>query len=571
MANNPRESPKEVQLPTRLPLIGIANQRGADADRDSRLINGYIERGVDGVIRIVKRPGLGVGTTILEGISILGLGMFQNYTIFRSPVEGGKSARLYNSTTFIGVVKAVPDGGFIGNFSFEEASSGVEATTLVFHDTSTVHTYNATDGLKRLPLRGETYGPITCGITNTLEEVTTADTSVLTEYSGVTGTGIQADTVIVSIDSATQFTMSLPATATNASAALSFTLGGPPSRESTQGVKTWGGSLPTYPSLAWGVSELNKRTYLFTYRSEVVGSDIDEPRAWNPLNSIYAYADQDPPIAIAKQLSYVIAFKARTTEFFRDAGGTPAPLERLENLRLDVGCYAGPTVQEINGTLLWVSDTASRIRSVWTLAGMKPTEVAWPSIKRILSRYTPTRAISFSLDGHVFYAVTATLDDETITLVYDLTSEFWSYWSALGETYMPFSGAYSQASQVTFQHESNGKTYIMSNDYRADAGVSFDMDVYPPEFDGGLRVTKHLSKMHIVADQEESSTLQVRVSDDNRLASTWSNFRTIDLSSPRPTLDQCGSFYKRAFHFRHSSQTACRLEAVELELLPGLL
>ena len=78
MANYTREQPKELTLPPRLPLIGIPNQRGASAARDSRLVNGYVEFGQDEVLRIVKRPGLAVKYT-LGGY---GAGLFGNYSVF---------------------------------------------------------------------------------------------------------------------------------------------------------------------------------------------------------------------------------------------------------------------------------------------------------------------------------------------------------------------------------------------------------------------------------------------------------------------------------------------------------
>jgi len=97
------------------------------------------------------------------------------------------------------------------------------------------------------------------------------------------------------------------------------------------------------------------------------------------------------------------------------------------------------------------------------------------------------------------------------------------------------------------------------------------MDIFPPQFDGNTRLTKHIPRMHIIADQEPGSILLVRSNDDDQAVGSWTNWREFDLEQKRPTLSNCGSFSRRFHHFRHQSRTPCRLTAVELELLAGTL
>jgi len=59
------------------------------------------------------------------------------------------------------------------------------------------------------------------------------------------------------------------------------------------------------------------------------------------------------------------------------------------------------------------------------------------------------------------------------------------------------------------------------------------------------------------------------VSDDDY--QTWSNFREVDLSKNRPMLTNCGTFRRRAYHFRHQSNTPLRIQAVELMIDLGTL
>jgi hypothetical protein len=559
LADYTNAAPKEVQLPARLPLIGIPNQRAASPADDSRLINGYVEMGEDNELRVVKRPGL----TLRHTLSGYGVGMLGNVSIFYAPVEGGYSGKFYFDNSLIGTIAAYADVSVPPSrwFTLHPVAFGIGDSVTFFHNKYAAFTYNGAV-IKSVPMSGDALS-LTCGITNTFATVTTADTSGLTVYSSVTGTGISPGTFVESIDSATGFTMSAPATATNATAALTFSLAGP-------------GTQPADVVLTGGVADLNGSTYVFTTASQVQGSDAFTPYAWNPLNFIFAYASQDNAMAITKQLSYIIAFKSESIEFFRDAGLSPgSPLERLEGMRLDVGCWEARTVQSIDGTVLWASYTESGLKSVWTLQGLKAQEIATPAVRRVLEGMEPTYAVSISIVGHSFYILTDPVAG--ISLVYDLASKFWSYWSALGETYFPFVAVSVVPSpsrpgiDTLLQHEDNGKIYVFDEAAFTDDGTPITMEVFPPQYDAGMRVVKYLNRMYVIADQRSAGTLEVRINDNDQASGEWSAWRPFDLTHPRPAIYNCGTFSKRWFHFRHSSATQCRLQAVELDLMPGTI
>lgn len=558
MPDYTRDQPKELSLPPRLPLIGIPNQRGASAARDSRLVNGYVEFGQDEVLRIVKRPGL----TLKYDLAGYGAGMFGRYSIFYTPGETVDTATLYFDDGSLGTVETYaitePRNRF---FSFASAPTELNTEVLFLHNTFECYTWNGTT-LRVLPFADQAVGPLTCGITLGLTSATTANTALFTEYSTVSGTGITAGTYVLSIESATAFTLSAPATATNAAASLSFITAGPPFKDVV--------SVNEVKQIVDGVVVLNKSVYLFSTQSKVAGADPDDPYAWQPLNFLFAYVEQDAPVAFARQLTNVIAMKFTSTEFFRDVAATPgSPLERIDGQHLDVGCYNGRTVQSIDGTLLWVSNTESGQRSVYAMERLRASEVASPAVKRALEALDPQYAISFAIAGHAFYVLT----DPTagVSLAYDLTSKLWYYWNALGASYFPFIAASYAEGETRLQHETNGNIYVLDPDAIDDAGTPIVMDIFPPPFDGNTKLTKHVPRMHIVADQEAGSTLLVRNNDSDQTEGEWTNWREFDLGSKRPTLTNCGSFTRRLYHFRHEARTSCRLTAVELELLVGTL
>jgi len=543
--------------------VGLPNQRAASADEDSRLVNAYVEVGQDEVVRVVKRPGL----VELYDNGGYGAGLFEDYSFFFTAVEGGWEGKVYQNGTLLGTMAsysastATPPTRF---FYFNRVQTGLSTTTVLFHDTYSVWTYNSSDGLETLPFQGSsTVGPDSY---NLVEGSTTATkvsgtTDGLLKYSEISGTGIATGTLIESIDSTTEITMSLAATAGGGISALTFTLSGPP--DQTTGNR---------PQLAMGVEDLNTSSYLLTYYTAIVGSDPLDPRAWDPLNIIYAYADVGNAVRLAKNLSYLVVFKGFATEFFRDVGVSPgSPLERLEGLKLAIGCWNGRTVCEIDGSLLWCSYTESGLKSVYMMVNLKSEEIASPAIRRMLESLDPKYAIAFSVSGHSFYVLT----DPTagVSMVYDITSRLWCYWNALGTTYFPFVSAAIVAGDagVRLQHESDGKIYQLDPDVFLDGTEPIVMDIYTPLFDANMRLAKYVERMYVNADQEVGSILKLRVNDEDQAADEWTDYREFDLGHPRPALYDCGSFTKRNFHFRHESATACRLVSVELDLLPGTL
>lgn len=334
---------------------------------------------------------------------------------------------------------------------------------------------------------------------------------------------------------------------------------------------------PDFPtSLVPGIAYLDGTAYVMTPNAEIYGSDINNTTSWNPLNKIVAQIEPDLGIAIAKQLVYVVAFKQWSTELFYDAANTTgSPLGRVDGAKVSYGCTSAQTIQDIDGTLIWVASNRSSGVQVILMDQLKPTIISTNPIERLLDQCDFTTAVqSWQLkkDGHRFYLLT--LKNNNLTIAYDLETKLWHQWSELvdGEqSYMQIqSSTYGSSAIHYILHESNGNIYtINSNDF-TDAGEAITWDLYTPLYDGGVRArNKMLSRMDFVADQTSGSALYVRKSDDDY--QTWSNFRTVDLSKRHPCLTNCGTFKKRAFNFRHTAATFLRIEAVELQIELGVL
>lgn len=560
-----REQPKEISLPPRLPLIGIINDRPADFDRGSKLVNGYIEQTDDGEIHVVKRPGLRLKYSF--GAGLRGAGMREGYSFWIGGIVDGYEYLVYNQSTFAFTLESSPGSVSSDSLVYSRfVSLNEDGRTLFVHNSRRIAIYDSSLGLRRISFAETALGPFTFSVTHNDETITSAVSRDIGVYSSVTGTEIPAGTTIVSFNPLrTSFEMSAQATATNATASLSFVAAGPDGRSATY----FGTPVPQ--ALIPGVVDLNAMAIVAGVGGKVCSSDRGQPLNWNPLSFIRAYADQSQPIAVARHGSYVVLFKFHITEVFRDAGLTPQPLSRQDGMKLDVGCRQGNTVAEKDGRLFWVSNTESGLVSVWMMEGGRAREIATPAVRRQLRPATPDFAIAFSISGHTFYVITNVSPTTGYSLVYDATANFWCYWQAFGENHWPFIAADESTGETRFQHRNNGCVYVMADDITTDDNLEFDMDIYPPEFDANSRNIKYLSKMYIVGDQEEGSILKLRVNDSNRDPLEWTEFREFELWRERPEIGECGSFYRRAFHFQHSSPTRCRLRSVELDLQMGVL
>lgn len=323
-----------------------------------------------------------------------------------------------------------------------------------------------------------------------------------------------------------------------------------------------------------GIVYLDGATYVMNSSGEIWGSainSVDQPGDWSAVNFIAAQGEPDAGVALAKQLVYVIAFGQWSTEVFFNAGvGTASPLGRVDGSKISYGCATAESIQEIDDRLIWISSTKSAAVQVSMMDQLNHQVISDQFIDRLLQSSNLTQVISsqMKVDGHSFYILT--LKDKNITLVYDIKEGVWHQWTDTDGNYFPISGyTYSSDRKHYFQHESNGKVYQVDTTFYTDAGSKIIRDIYTPLFDANNSRRKHLSMMRFIGDQETGSIMYVRHSDDDYR--TWSNFRAVDLSKQTPTLVNCGTFRRRAYHFRHWANTQFRMKAVDVQYDIGTL
>ena len=463
-------------MPPRLPLVIVQGNRAGNLDKDSRLINCYIETDEQGEVWVYKRPGL---LTAFTTPAALGQGLYfwrgDSYSIF--------AGILYKN----GV--AVPGGGGL------DSSGGVYAFSEILGATPKMVFGNGNKTYAFDPVGG----------------VTANLNSIDSDFPAIT-------------------------------------------------VK--------------GIAYLNGATYVMDPTAQIWGSVVNSVSVngdWDPLNFIAAQIEPDPGIALSKQLVYVIAFNSWSTEVFFDAGNpTGSPLGPVQGSKISYGCENGDTVQRIDDRLFWVSTSQTAGVQVSMMEQLNHQVISSKPVDRLLQNSDLSVMFSWQLkiDGHSFYVITS--KNSNLTLAYDINENLWHRWTDVNGNYFPFvASSYDSQNRHILQHETNGKLYYADSTYYSDDATVITVDIYTPIFDANTRRRKHMKIMEFVGDQESGSLLYVRNSDDDY--QTWTNFRTVQLDKKRPMLTDCGTFSKRAYHFRHQSDTPLRLQAVEVTYDLGTL
>ncbi len=340
--------------------------------------------------------------------------------------------------------------------------------------------------------------------------------------------------------------------------------------DSTNGlVELFAAGLATTPGLVPGQAFLNGTTYAFDLNSNINGSGINILDTWDAPNVIKAQSEPDRSVWIGKQLAYVVAMKEWTTEAFYDAGNSVgSPLHRADGTLINYGCLHGGSVAQFENAILWLGSTRNGAPCVLMMEAMKAKIVSTPAVERRLQQanYQSCWSWSMRISGHRFYILTLKLSN--LTLAFDITTGEWFQWTDVNGNYMPFIGStFTTDHQSTLVQHEQGMIFKVASTFTTDNGIIVPLEIYTPNWDGGTRFKKYLPRMNFMTDQKGAGELLVRHSDDDY--KTWSNFRAVDLSRSYPHLDNCGTFRKRAWHLRYEKDTALRLEAVELYILPG--
>jgi len=350
-------------------------------------------------------------------------------------------------------------------------------------------------------------------------------------------------------------------------------------------------TLNSFPQLSTGglvpgVAYLDTYTVVGQPNGQIYTSAVNDPTSWYALDYLTCEIEPNTLVGLAKQLNYVVAFGQWSTIPFYDAAssalGTGSPLAPANSYSFEIGCANGESIAQMEMSVVWVGQSKNTGPAVYMLQGLSPTKVSTAYIERILSNsnLVTVSSFTFKYNGHMFYVLT--LEDLNVTIVYDVGEKVWTQWTMwaigdatsgvtgiYGEQYFRpsyYAGTYGATSIYYFLDDDNGTVYTMSDYNYTDAGAPIYYRAVTDITDSGTTKRKFYTRVEIVGDKVPA-VMKIRHTDDDY--NTWSPYRQVDLSKPRPQLYQAGQARRRAWEFLCTDAQPLRLDSAEIDFHIG--
>lgn len=327
-----------------------------------------------------------------------------------------------------------------------------------------------------------------------------------------------------------------------------------------------------------GVAVLDGITYVMTAVGNIQGSAINDPTTWPALDFIGPTGAVGVGAGVWRHLNYIVAYYTQGIQVYYDANAAPngqgIALGPVTNAAWSTGCLSYYSLAEINDTTFFVAQDNVFGRTVQAMSGITLNRVSTPFVEKILARVPVTNAAGSILNiwsfamriaGHSFYVMT--LHDIGITLAFDIDQQQWQVWtSVVGGVEQYFIGRYylNNASGDFLQDLTTGQTMQFSQSVYTDATGPLPVTCVSKNYDWGSLKWKRFAALSQLADTA-TTVIDVSFSDDDY--NTFSTPRTIDLSTHRKQIRNCGSARRRAWKMFHQDNTPLRLWEVELDMI----
>lgn len=538
----PQQNQQQSKRTVRIPLVGSAQNRETNPNKDQRFVNFIPESNKTPInnsnkIFLVKRSGL---------------------ELYSSPssVAVGRGHYYYYSHVY----------SVFGNQLYKDTTSILTLST----STGSVGWAEATGATKYLFLADGT-DAYTIDISGTV-------TKVNQTYSAWTGSHDYAlgDRVIPTVDNGFWYEVTTDSGSSGGGEPTWPTIVGNTVVDSgvTWTCKGSYGGFPT-PHIA---QPIFMDGYIFLAKSntaDIYNCDLESPQSWSAANFITAEMFPDNLLGLARQNNQLVALGHTSVEFFFDAGlASGSPLARNAPTVQQFGtCAPFATFQNEKFCIL-VGQSASGGRAVWQIDGTTPKKISTEYIEKIIDAEDGTiatcTAFGVRTQGHFLYVLT--LDTMNRTLVYDVEEKMWSEWSTnVNDAHDKFVGKYAtdiENGYILLQHVSDGKIYALKPTKYTDNGTSILCEATTAKIDFDTMDRKYICSTYIVGDTlETQSYIAFRWTDDDY--QTWSNWKQINLAA-RAFFARLGQFRRRAFQYLYTDNYPCRLEAVEFDIRVGV-
>lgn len=324
--------------------------------------------------------------------------------------------------------------------------------------------------------------------------------------------------------------------------------------------------------LAGTFAHLDGFACIMTTTGRLYASDVNSVTAWsaNSYESTSAYPDGG--IGCIRRKQNIMAFGRDSVEFFRNAGNTPFPFQRIQDATIKVGAVHANAIAQISDSVFWGGTTPEGGLSVFKFDGAVG-RVSTPEIDAILVLHGASNITLSTLryGGRSFVLVLCSGVD---TYAYCIEENSWNLWKTASYPLWYKTASASTGSSLLTYMLSNlataGRVYVLNQSSLSftDAGDSYSTIIQWPLQDFGSNKRKFWHEVTIIGDKETSAAnVTISYSDDDY--QNASGLGTVDMSGTRPVLHRAGSGRRRGWYLTHSSNTPLRVEGLEMRVTEG--
>jgi hypothetical protein len=305
----------------------------------------------------------------------------------------------------------------------------------------------------------------------------------------------------------------------------------------------------------------------------IYNSNLLDCTTWPADGFIDAEMFPDAIVNLTKAQNYVVAIGSQSIEFFYDnANSTGSPLLRNAPAVAQFGCPAPLTVNQTEQQVILVGQTGNGGRTVWTINGFQPEEIATAPIREALDAefgdMGDASAFTIQCSGHKWYVLNLIFSSRT--LVYDFEEKMWHEWtSGTGQSIFLWKFAADSGIGVPLLLAyTTGQTATLGATAYTDLGAPINCVVTTSKIDFDTIMRKRFYRLSLVTDAPNGDTsvpITVQWSDDDY--NTWSSGVTLPINGSYPTITQLGYSRRRAFMFTYQQPYPLRMESFEIDIV----
>lgn len=316
---------------------------------------------------------------------------------------------------------------------------------------------------------------------------------------------------------------------------------------------------------------LDGYSFIMTTDGQVWNSDLNSIISWSSTSFLSANMYPDKGVGLARYKEFIVAFGRESLEFFKVVGNPlGSPLQRVNEGFYKLGALSSTAICPFEDNVAFVASSDIGNISVYIIDSGKPQRISTEAIDVQLS-VRGSNSI-YMTSAKIFGKTLIYVMAGSLTFVYCIEDKIWHEWSGNTIKWSRFTAnsAVSQTLYSISRDSTDGKIYKINpvSTVYQDDGNTYTMFIQTSKVDMDSEKRKFLSRLTIVGDvNTAASTLNISWSDDDY--ATFSNSRTVDLTSQRKYLTACGSFRRRAFRITNSDAVPVRLEGLELDFKEG--